>query len=135
LTTWLSQKQYGLYYQTLQCQTTTNLGWLLWSFRRIDIHQLEKEIFTITGMKTQLRYQNISTGIGKDKADNTVRALHIIVNQKQADKGSALFQQLYSFEAKAFPLGIVMRFVPHILKVNFSKNIKSSNLEQNKIVS
>jgi hypothetical protein len=53
-----------------------------------------------------------------------VRALHIICNQKYADKTSAIFQQLYSFQATAFPLGIVMRFIPHILKVNTEKNQK-----------
>jgi hypothetical protein len=43
MTEWLSTRKQGLYYQTLQCQTTTNLDWLLWSFRRIDIKLLEKK--------------------------------------------------------------------------------------------
>jgi hypothetical protein len=124
LTDWLVQRSYGVYYQTLQCQSTTNIGWLLWSFRRIDINQLQKAIKAITGNQIQLRYQNIATGIGKASNGNTVRALHIIANQKEADHISNVFQQLYSFDTTAFPLGIVMRFIPHVLKVNHSKKPK-----------
>jgi hypothetical protein len=124
LTEWLSNKGHGVYVQTLQCPVTTNLGWLLWSFRKIDIKTLENEIYAITKQKVQLRYQNISIGNGKSNDGTTVKALHIIVNQIEADKASNLFQQLYSFEAKAFPLGIVMRFIPHILKVSTRKNQK-----------
>jgi hypothetical protein len=39
LTPWLSEKKHGLYFQHLQCQKRTNLCWLLWSFRRIEIPQ------------------------------------------------------------------------------------------------
>jgi hypothetical protein len=37
---------------------------------------------------------------------------------------SNMFQKLYSFETTVFPLGIVMRFVPHILKVGPDKKNK-----------
>jgi hypothetical protein len=33
---WLSNHQHGLYFQTLQSEETANIGWLLWSFRKID---------------------------------------------------------------------------------------------------
>jgi hypothetical protein len=121
MTDWLSARNHGLYYQALQCQTTTNLGWLLWSFRRIDMRILAKEIKSLTGANIQLRYQNISTGKGKSQSDNTVHALHVIANQQEADKVSNIFQTMYSFEQTAFPLGIVMRFIPHVFKVNSDK--------------
>jgi hypothetical protein len=119
LNDWLSQRRRRLYFQTLQCQSTTNIGWLLRSFQRIDINWLEMEIKKIARVSIQLRYQNIATGNGK--GGNTVRALHVIANQKKANRVSSTFQRLYSFDKSAFPLGIVMRFIPHILKVSITK--------------
>jgi hypothetical protein len=100
------------------------LGWLLWSFRRIDIQQLSKEIKKLTGATVHLRYQNISTGIGTDKESNTVRALHVVANQKEAESVSNIFQNMYSFDKTVFPLGIIMRFIPHVLRVGSDKKQK-----------
>jgi hypothetical protein len=41
---WLSDNKHGIYFQTLQCSRTTNLGWLLWSFRQIDTLRLQQEL-------------------------------------------------------------------------------------------
>jgi hypothetical protein len=124
LTPWLTNQKHGLYYQVLQCPLTTNIGWLLWSFRRIDTDRLQREIEELYDIKVNLRYQNISIGQGKTAADNIVRALHVIVNQQHADFVSSKLQQIYSFQADMFPLGIVMRFIPHILRVTKDKTEK-----------
>jgi hypothetical protein len=34
------------------------------------------------------------------------------------------FQKIYSFTATQFPLGISMRFIPHVLRVNSNKVAK-----------
>jgi hypothetical protein len=47
-----------------------------------------------------------------------------IVDQKESDKISNLFQKIYSFTATEFPLGIVMRFIPHFLRVKQDKHQK-----------
>jgi hypothetical protein len=44
---WLSNQQHGLYFQTLQSEETANIGWLLWSFRKIDSRKLEEEIWDL----------------------------------------------------------------------------------------
>jgi hypothetical protein len=124
LTPWLSNHKHGMYYQVLQCPLTTNIGWLLWSFRRIDIEKLQQEIEELYDVKVNLRYQNISIGQGKTAPNNMVRALHVVCDQNQTDKISNLFQQIYSFNSDNFPLGIVMRFIPHILRVTNSKHPK-----------
>jgi hypothetical protein len=121
MTAWLTEKKHVLYYQYLQCQTTTNLGWLLWSFRKIDTKQLQYEIENIYNIRVNLRYQNIATGKGQSSSQNVVRALHVTADQSKAEKVSMLFQKIYSFTANRFPLGISMRFIPHILRVHSDK--------------
>jgi hypothetical protein len=125
VTPWLTQCRHGLYYQKVQCQKTVNVGWLLWSFRRIDPVIVEEEIFSLYGYNIQLRYQNINSGNPQDNTD-IVRALHVIADQKDADKIATLFQKIYNFKTTHFPLGITMRFVPHLLRVSKSKQYRLS---------
>jgi hypothetical protein len=63
-------------------------------------------------------------GQGKTAEENMVRALHVVVDQQHADQASGIFQQIYSFQAENFTLGIVMRFIPHILRVTKNKTEK-----------
>jgi hypothetical protein len=44
-----------------------------------------------------------------------------VVNKEQAEKISIILQQIYSFKVDQFPLGIIMRFIPHISKVSIKK--------------
>ena len=50
----------------------------------------------------------------------TVRALHVVTNKEYGDKVSSLLQ-IYSFSVTKLPLGINMRFIPHVTKVNVKK--------------
>jgi hypothetical protein len=75
-------------------------------------------------VKVNLRYQNISDGKGRTKTNNIVRALHVIVDQQDSDNVSNIFQKIYSFTATEFPLGIIMSFIPHYLRVKPSKHEK-----------
>ena len=60
MSTWLYEPRHAIYYQALQSQLTTNLGWLLWSFRNIDTHSLQQELYKLYNIQTQLRFQNIA---------------------------------------------------------------------------
>jgi hypothetical protein len=108
LAEWLTLTKHGIYYQTLQCQATVNLGWLLWSFRKIDTVQLQKGIFNLCNLMINLRYQNIITTQSRSTKDQNVRALHAIVDKNQADQASKILQNMYSFNSKNFPLCITM---------------------------
>ena len=123
ITPWLFENKIGIYYHTLQCKTTTNLGWLLWSFRNIDTDILQNELLRLYNIKVQLRFQNIMLSKDNEQFKDTVKALHIIVNKEHADRISSILQQIYSFDVKQFPLGIIMRFFPHISKINTCKEI------------
>jgi hypothetical protein len=59
LTPWISEHRHGLYYQLLQCPNTTNLGWLLWTFWKINTEVLQQELLMKHQINVALRYQNI----------------------------------------------------------------------------
>ena len=73
------------------------------------------------GITIQLRYQNITNGTPISNEANIVRALHVITDQKEADRISSVFQATYNFKSTCFPLGILLRFVPHFNRVGRSK--------------
>ena len=118
---WLYENRHAIYYQALQSKLTTNLGWLLWSFRNIDTNALQNELARLYNIQVQLRFQNIALNKSNNEAKEIVKALHIIVNKDHAEKISIILQQIYSFEVTQFPLGIIMRFFPHISKVSIKR--------------
>jgi hypothetical protein len=114
---WLSNNRHGIYFQTLQCENTTNIGWLLWSFRRIESKKLEEELWGLYNINVALKYQNIAVSTNRNETGNkeVVKALHIWVNREEADKATKMFHEnVYPMTADHFPLGIVLQFVPHI---------------------
>jgi hypothetical protein len=129
MTPWLFEEKHAIYFQTLQCKLTTKLGWFLWSFRNIDTAALQQELYNLYNIQVQLRYQNIT--LGKSKEGETVHALHIVVNKDQSEKISMMLQQIYSFEVTQFPLGIIMRFIPHISKVSITREPTLSKWRDN----
>ena len=123
LTPWLSELRHGMYYQQLQCPSTTNLGWLLWSFRKIDVAVLQMELLLQHGINVVLRYQNIVINRGATPANERVLALHVVSDKRDADKVAAKLRVIYPYgkTVPSFPLGIVMRFIPHIFRVQRDK--------------
>ncbi len=131
LTPWLSENRHGLYYQHLQCPSTTNLGWLLWSFRKIDVAVLQMELLLNHHINVVLRYQNIVLNRGTSTpATDKVMALHVISDKRDADKVAAKLKEIYPYGkiSPSFPLGIVMRFIPHIFRVKRDKFQKIAQL-------
>ena len=118
---WLSNQQHGLYFQTLQSEETSNIGWLLWSFRKIDSRKLEDEIWELYGINVALKYQTIATSMTRGNSNGTeqpVKALHIWTTKADADRAAHLFNfTVYSDKAAHFPLGIVLRFIPVISRM------------------
>jgi hypothetical protein len=116
---WLSNNQHGLYFQTLQSEETVNIGWLLWSFRKIDSRKLEEEIWDLYGINIALKYQTIATSTTRGGSvgdiQQTAKALHIWTKKSDSDRAANLFNfTVYKDKAVHFPLGIVLRFIPLI---------------------
>jgi hypothetical protein len=131
LTPWLSSQRYGLYYQPLQCPSTTNLGWLLWSFRRIDTEVLQRTLLLDHGINVTLRYQNIILHRDREfQPSNRVMALHVICNKMEADRVASVLKTIYPYDrhVESFPLDIVLRFIPHIFRVKRDKLQKITRL-------
>jgi hypothetical protein len=130
MTPWLSEHRHGMYYQHLQCPNTTNLGWLLWSFRKIDIEVLQMELMMTHGINVSLRYQNIVVNRGPMNSQDKVMALHVISDKVEADRVAAVLKAIYPFDKQmpTFPLGIVLRFIPHAFRVKRDKLQKISRL-------
>ena len=117
---WLSNQKHGMYFQTLQSESITNIGWLLWSFRRMDLRKLEDEIWKLYNINIALKYQTIATSINGGDKGNTeiVKALHIWTTRSDADRATRLFNgEVYSYKAVHFPLGIVLRFIPQLGRI------------------
>ena len=125
---WLYENRHAIYYQALQSKLTTNLGWFLWSFRNIDTIALQQELYQLYNIQVHLRFQNIALNKSNKDMAETVKALHIIVNKDQAEKISTILQSIYSFSVEHFPIGIIMRFIPHISKVSVKKENTLSKL-------
>jgi hypothetical protein len=66
-----------------------------------------------------LRYQNIAVDRNKNFNTSNVRVLHIA-----AGNIAEIMQRIYSFDSKRFPLGITMRFIPHIIRMRKDKQQK-----------
>jgi hypothetical protein len=124
---WLSNRQHGLYFQTLQCEEVSNIGWLLWSFRKIDLRKLEDEIWELYKINIALKYQAIAVTVNRGRPQNNngreiVKALHIWTKQSDAARAIKLFNfDVYKDTAIHFPLGIVLRFIPHISQLTTDK--------------
>ncbi len=93
---WLSNRQHGIYFQTLQCEETSNIGWLLWSFRKIDLRKLEEEIWELYKINIALKYQAIAVTANRGGPQNNngreiVKALHIWTKKSDADRAIKLF--------------------------------------------
>jgi hypothetical protein len=130
ITPWLSEHRHGLFYQHLQCANTTNLGWLLWSFRKIDTEVLQRELLLNHGINVALRFQNIVVHRGRSDPQDRVMALHVISDRKEADRVATALKTLYPFNKQmpTFPLGIVLRFIPHAFRVKRDKLQKITRL-------
>ena len=130
LTPWLSDNRHGMYYQQLQCPNTTNLGWLLWSFRKIDVEVLQSTLLMEHGINVSLRYQNIVLHRGTTQPQDKVMALHVISNKTEADRIAEVLKTIYPYDSErpTFPLGIVMRFIPHVFRLKRDKLQKIARL-------
>jgi hypothetical protein len=128
---WLSDLGHGIYFKELQCERTYSLGWLLWSFRSIDTRVLSEEILKLHNIKISLRYSAISTNQGKDRGENTVKALHIwIAGDQEYAKTKEIIQDIYSTTSTSYPLEIKMRFVPNATRLSIARLNKIKKLQQ-----
>ena len=102
---------YSLYPRQLQSEEESVIGWLLWSYREIDIAMLAAAINRDYSLEIYLRWSLIS-GDSESKEENQVKALHIVASSNGRQRAIKYFRDLYHTKRSTFPLGMRMRFIP-----------------------
>ena len=110
----MKEHKMGVFFKTLQVEITSQMGWLLYSTKTLDIKQLAVVLTEeCGGVQIALRFKYINTD--KYEPDREKRkkwmALHIEVDKTHEKQVARHLQRIYGSSAKSFPLGIRMRLV------------------------
>ena len=114
LSHWLSSYGHGLFYNMLQAEDGTDIGWLLYSTRDMDAGALADELSDTIGINVGLRYKGINTGTKSANQHNIVRALVVEASAAFKWEVQAALLNLYSRKIKQpheYLNGIRLRFV------------------------
>ena len=114
LSNWTQNFGHGMFYNMLQAEDGTDIGWLLYSTRDMDAGALADELSDTIGVNVGLRYKGINTGTRNINPQNIVRALIVEASAQQKWQVQSALLQLYSRKMKdvhEYPNGIRLRFV------------------------
>ena len=128
---WVSSYNHGMFYNMLQEEDGTDIGWLLYSTREMDEGALADEIIDTIGVNIGLRWKTIPTGARKIASNNMVRALVVEVSARQKWDCQSALLLLYSRKMKdisQYPNGIRLRFVK--LKKSGVNQVEKSKMEK-----
>ena len=93
---WLMSGSHGMFFESLQCEDSVFIGWLLWSLKTMDIDVLKEDILQMSGMAVGLRWMAIDTGAkGQVNKLDKIFALHIEVARKDKRKAKKMFLDFY----------------------------------------
>lgn len=98
----------------LQEEDGTDIGWLLYSTRKMDTEALADEISEMIGINVGLRFKGVNTGTQNVKLQNLVKALVVETSSKCQWEVQAALLKLYSRQMKdpnMYPNGIRLQFV------------------------
>ena len=116
---YFKDKGMRMFNKTIQAESITQMGWLLYSFNNLDTKALADAISCQIGIKVGLRYKYINTD--KYEPDREQRrkwmAVHVEVDSDDLRKATRGLKQLYSMSSTEFPLGIRMRLVSEYREV------------------
>jgi hypothetical protein len=112
---WLMSGSHGMYFESLQCENSVFIGWLLWSLKSMDADALKEDILQMTGVEVGLRWMAIDTGAkGKVEKKDKIFALHLEVASKDRRKAKKFFLELYgksNNNPAELPLYLRLRFI------------------------
>ena len=116
---YFKDKGMRMFNKTIQAESITQMGWLLYSFSNLDTKALADAISSQIGVMVGLRYKYINTD--KYEPDREQRrkwmAVHVEVDSEDLKKAARGLKQLYSMSSTEFPLGIRMRLVSEYREV------------------
>ena len=114
LSTWTQTYGHGMFYNMLQAEDGTDIGWLLYSTREMDAGALADELSEIIGIQVGLRFKGINTGTKTAQSHNIVKALVVETSARQMWEVQRVLLKLYSRQINTpteYPNRIRLRFV------------------------
>jgi hypothetical protein len=112
---WLMEGNHGMFYKMLQAESSSEIGWLLYSTRDMDQGALADEMSDILGFKLGLRWKVIDIGVrGKIPDSQKVMALSVEVEQPHRLEYQRKLIGMYGRDVKEiheYPNGVRLRFV------------------------
>ena len=113
---WTFRGKHGIFENMLQAESSTEIGWLLYSTREMDTGALADEIADELGLNIGLRWKVIATG-GKGKLSNDQKINALSVEVESGHRYMSQRKMLKYLgrttgkEVREFPNGIRLRFV------------------------
>jgi hypothetical protein len=112
---WLMEGTQGLFYKMLQAESSSEVGWLLYSTRDMDHGALADEMSDILGFNLGLRWKVIDIGVrGTIPESQKVMALSVEVEQNHRLQYQRKLISMYGRAVKEvheYPNGVRLRFV------------------------
>ena len=112
---WSRDTSNRMFYNMLQCESSSEIGWFLYSTQKMDSGALADEIADVMGVNVGLRWKMINLGTkGKVPEDKKVSTIAIEVDTKYKWQAQRRFIQFYGKEIQAtdyYPNGIRLRFI------------------------
>lgn len=112
---WLMEGNHGMFYKMLQAESSSEVGWLLYSTRDMDQGALADEMSDILGFNLGLRWKVIDIGVrGKIPDSQKVHALSVEVEQSHRQDYQRKLIAMYGRAVKEvheYPNGVRLRFV------------------------
>jgi hypothetical protein len=112
---WLNYSNHGLFERMLQAESTSEIGWLLYSTKEMDAGALVDEIADLIGVQVGLRWKIIDVGAkGKLPEGQRINALNVEVCSTQRWEAQKKLQTYFGKAMKnqeEYPNGIRLRFV------------------------
>ena len=112
---WSRETNNRIFGNMLQCESSSEIGWFLYSTQKMDGGALADEISDMLGVNVGLRWKMINLGTkGKVSEDKKVSAMAIEVDTKYKWQAQKKFIQFYGKEIQRpdyYPNGIRLRFI------------------------
>ena len=112
---WSRETTNRIFSNMLQCESSSEIGWFLYSTQKMDSGALADEIADVLGVNVGLRWKMVNLGTkGKVPEDKKVSAIAIEVDTKYKWQAQRRFIQFYGKEIQPtdyYPNGIRLRFI------------------------
>lgn len=112
---WLRSTNQGLYYQMLQSELFSDIGWFLYSTKEMDLGALSDAILEQLGIRVGLRWKVLKLDIrGQISEDKRIFAIHIEVDKDNRKAAIKKLSETYTrtvHDPSHYPNELVMRYI------------------------